>query len=65
LKKSYAKVSLMRLVVILENVVFKTLFNEMRQYCKNVCNSMNQCFSNDQCMTLQNCAWKKLIQSVR
>lgn len=34
-------------------------FNEMCQHLEDLLNSVNQYFSNDQCMLLQNYAWVK------
>lgn len=48
------------------NVVLKILLIKICQYYKDLYNSMNQFFSNDQCIMLQNHTWvKESIQSER
>lgn len=50
----------MRLVVILENVIFVYHIEKCINIWKNLQNSVNQHFPNDQCMILQNHTWVKV-----
>ena len=47
----------MRLVVIVTNVIFLTLYNGICQHTVDLQNLANQYFPNDQCMMLQYYAW--------
>lgn len=49
----------MRLMVILKNVIFKKLHNEMCQHLGDMHNSVSQYLLLEQCMLLQNFAWGK------
>lgn len=55
----YLKVFPMRLVVTLTIFIYLILFSEMCQYLEHLHISVNQCFPNDQCMTLQGHTWIK------
>lgn len=49
----------MRSVVILTDVIFKILYNEMCQYLEDLQKPVNQYFPNDQYMMSQNHEWIK------
>lgn len=59
----YLTVLLMRLEVLSVNVIVLIVKKEVHQHLEDLCNSVNQYFVNDQCVTLQNHAYVYKIHS--
>lgn len=51
------KTFLMRPVVMLTNMIFLILYNEICQHLEDLHKAVNIYFSNHYCMMLQNCVW--------
>lgn len=56
-QRQYLKTFLIRLVVVLNSMIFKIWYNKMCQHLEELYISMSQIFPNGQCVTLQNHAW--------
>ena len=58
-QQQYLKTFQVRLVVVLNSMVFLILYNKMCQHLQDLYISMSQIFPNGQCVTLQNHAWRR------